>query len=89
MHDICPVYGFTKDYIRSNLGVFPFTNIKINLMLFINSSGHMIYGKAFDLEKGEEIPVPLQLQKLSVHDILLNHTPYLQVREKDRYVELS
>lgn len=63
-----------EDYIRSNLGVVPFTNIKINLMLFINSSGHIIYGKAFDLENGEEIPVPLQLQKLSVHDILLNHT---------------
>ena len=63
-----------EDYIRSNLGTVSFTNIKINLMLFINSSGHIIYGKAFDLEKGEEIPVPLQLQKLSVNDILLNHT---------------
>jgi len=63
-----------EDYIRSNLGIVPFTNIKINLMLFINSSGLIIYGKAFDIDKGEEIPVPLQLQKLSVHDILLNHT---------------
>ena len=70
-------YAFIQDsnenYIRSNLGTLPFTNIKINLMLFINSSGKIVYGKAYDLEKDEEIPVSLKLQSLSASDLLINH----------------
>jgi HAMP domain-containing protein len=43
-------------------------------MLFINRSGEFVYGEAFDLINGKEIPVPQSLeQHISVGSLLLNH----------------
>ncbi|MCX9083894.1 MAG: PAS domain S-box protein [Candidatus Methanoperedens sp.] len=60
------------NYKRMNLIDVTFTNLNINLMLFINSQGRIVYGKAFD-DNGEEIPVPLMLTGLSVNDPLMAH----------------
>jgi HD-GYP domain-containing protein (c-di-GMP phosphodiesterase class II)/HAMP domain-containing protein len=46
----------------------------VNLMLFIHSSGRIVFGKAFDLQNGEEIPVPQSLQeRLFDNDLLVRH----------------
>ncbi|MFC2051463.1 CHASE4 domain-containing protein [Chloroflexota bacterium] len=45
-------------YIQSNLVMATFINLKLNLMLFINSSGQTIFGKAVDLTSEEEVPIP-------------------------------
>jgi len=71
-------YDFIEDanneYIESNLIDGTFTNLRLNLMLFINSSGQIVYGKAFDLQNEEEIPVPQALQgHLSASDRLVHH----------------
>ena len=71
-------YNFIGDanneYIESNLVDGTFTNLRLNLMLFINSSGQIVYGKAFDLQNEEEIPVPQALQEhLSATDLLVHH----------------
>ncbi|MCX9083140.1 MAG: PAS domain-containing protein [Candidatus Methanoperedens sp.] len=63
-----------EEYIRSNLRLEIFTNLRVNLMMFIHSSGNIVYGKAFDLENQTEVPVPRYFKdKLSPDDYLLQH----------------
>ncbi len=58
-------YAFIEDgneeYIESNLGDETFVVLKLNLMLFIDSHGDVVFGKAVDLETEEEIPIPQDL----------------------------
>jgi PAS domain S-box-containing protein len=63
-----------EDYIRSNLVDETFTGFRINLMLFIDSSGRVVFGKAFDLHEEEEVAVPPGLyEHLSEDSPLLRH----------------
>ena len=52
-------YFFVEDlneaYIRSNLMDATFLGLNLNLMVFINSSGQVVFNKAFDLQKKAEI----------------------------------
>jgi len=71
-------YTFIEDanaeYIKTNLVDETFITMRLNLMLFINSSGCIVFGKAFDLYNEEEIPVPQSLQKhLSDKEVLWHH----------------
>ena len=56
-------YAFMEDandeYVERNLADATF--VDLNLMLFINSSGKVVFSKAFDLDNGREVPVPPQL----------------------------
>ncbi|MFC2056511.1 CHASE4 domain-containing protein [Chloroflexota bacterium] len=58
-------YTFIEDtnneYIRSNLTYEAFINLRLNLMLFFDSSGQLVFGKAFDLDNEEEIPISQSL----------------------------
>lgn len=68
------INDINEDYIGSNMLLEIFTNIRVNLMLFINSSGTIVYGKAYDLENEVEIPVPRYFtEKLPPDDYLLQH----------------
>jgi PAS domain S-box-containing protein len=62
-------------YIKSNLpNSEAFTSIGVELMLFINNSGQIVYGKMVDLESGAEIPIPESLtSQLKVDSPLLSH----------------
>jgi len=71
-------YAFIEDantdYIDSNLVDGAFIELRLDFMLFINTTGQIVFGKAFDLHNEEEIPVPQSLQEhLSAHDLLLYH----------------
>ena len=71
-------YAFIEDantdYIESNLIDGTFTELNLNLMLFINSSGRTVFSKAFDLHNEAEIPMSQSLQEhLSTSDLLLTH----------------
>ena len=71
-------YAFIEDtntdYIDSNLTDGTFTELRLNFMLFINTSGQVVFSKAFDLHDEEDIPIPQSLQgHLSAHDLLLYH----------------
>jgi diguanylate cyclase (GGDEF)-like protein/PAS domain S-box-containing protein len=71
-------YDFIKkkspEYIRINPTDKSFSELKINLMLFINSSGQVVFGKAFDLQTQREIPVPQSIQKhIFPHSLILRH----------------
>jgi signal transduction histidine kinase len=72
-------YNFIQDsnddYIDSNLVDDTFVNLDLNIMLFINSEGTVVYGKAFDLTKMQETPVPQELlDQLSANDFLWRHS---------------
>ena len=61
-------------YIDSNLPNVTFTNLDVELMLFVNNSGQIVFGKMVDLENGEEIPIPESLNsQLQVGNRLLSH----------------
>jgi sensor domain CHASE-containing protein len=71
-------YAFIQDansnYVGSNLVDDTFVNLRLNIMLFINSTGNIVYGKAFNLQNMTETPVPQDmLQLLSATDFLWHH----------------
>jgi sensor domain CHASE-containing protein/nitrogen-specific signal transduction histidine kinase len=60
-----------NQYIAANLADPTFTTQSLNLMLFINSSGQIVYGKAFDIQNATEIPVPESvINEVSAHELL-------------------
>jgi signal transduction histidine kinase len=72
-------YLFIQDvndhYAESNLVDDTFANLRLNMMLFINSTGNVVYGKAFNLQNMSETPVPQDmLQLLSANDFLWHHS---------------
>jgi len=62
-----------EEYIASNLADKAFTDFRLNLILFVNPSDQIIFGKSFDLESKSEIPVPQSLQDHLPDDALLRH----------------
>jgi len=62
------------DYIESNLFDDIFVNLRLDIMIFINSAGDIVYGKAFNLTTMNETPVSQDLLNLlSVNDFLWGH----------------
>lgn len=59
-----------QDYIESNLLDGTFVTLRLNLMLFIDTSGQIVFGKAFDLEN--EVTIPL-MPGIEEHLIELQH----------------
>jgi len=71
-------YAFIQDandnYLKSNLVDDTFANLRLNMMLFMNSTGNVVYGKAFNLQNMSETPVSQDLlQLLSANDFLWHH----------------
>ena len=58
-------------YIESNLVNEDFQEAGINCMLFINTSGRLVYGKAFDLQNDTQTPLPPDLVGLVASHPLL------------------
>jgi sensor domain CHASE-containing protein len=59
------------NYINSNIGDTAFTALKINILLFVNLSGQIVCGRAYDLHNMTEVPVPESIEReLSSHDVL-------------------
>lgn len=71
-------YQFIEDanpeYVESNLVDSTFVELRLNLMLLVNRSGEVVFGKGLDLLSGEEAPVPRSLlDQLSTSNTLLKH----------------
>lgn len=71
-------YQFVEDgneaYIRFNLSDDVFENLRLNLMLFIHTSGRVVYGKMYDLENRREIPLPAAVNSLATDPVITDHT---------------
>jgi len=70
-------YAFIQDanlaYVQGNLSDLTFINLRLSLMVFVDSSGRIVYSKAVDLKSGRQVPVP---QGLETH--LFSDSPLLQ-----------
>jgi len=71
-------YTFIKDlnndYIQANLVDASFINLRINLILFVNNSGQVVAGMAFDLQNMTETSLPQSfLELLSTNDLIWRH----------------
>jgi sensor domain CHASE-containing protein/two-component sensor histidine kinase len=53
-----------KQYVDTNIQNQTFDSLKINVIIFVNTSGSIIYGKSIDIYTGEEKPIPKNLLKL-------------------------
>lgn len=62
-----------EEYINTNLINATFTNLNLNIMLFFNSSGGLVYGNAYDFVDEEDMPIPAALRDLPPDDRLLIH----------------
>ena len=63
------------DYEEVNLNPTSFTNIRINLAVYVNQSGQMVYGTSFDPATQQSTSVPEAIQqKLAPGSILLQNT---------------
>jgi len=64
----------SNEYIQSNLTDETFVNLRLNVMVFIHSSGRVVFDKAFDLHNEEEIAISQGVtQYLSTTGLLLGH----------------
>jgi PAS domain S-box-containing protein len=61
-------------YITSNLPNETFANLGVELMLFLNNSGQVVFGKMVDLETDAEIPIPESIySQVQVSSLLITH----------------
>ena len=73
-------YNFVEDansdYIESNLVDLTFANLRLNLMLFVNSSGQVVLARGFNLNDEREIPLANSLgeEMLRSNGLLLHHS---------------
>lgn len=77
-------YQFIEDvnpaYIQSNLTDAAFTNLRLNVMVFIHSSGRIVSGKAYDLQNQRAVPLPPTLSAYLTRDsVLLQHPDLMSV----------
>lgn len=61
------------DYIERNIPDTTFIEIRLNLMLFVNSTGGIVFGRGFDLQNRTELPIPPSFKDISANSILLHH----------------
>ncbi len=50
-------------FIKSNIVDQSFIGMRINFIIFVNSSGEIVYGRGFDLVQRKEMPIPTSLRK--------------------------
>ncbi len=62
------------DFVERNIPNKTFLEMRLNLMLYINSSGGVVFGRSFDLVDERAVPVPESLKEyLAADSILLKH----------------
>jgi PAS domain S-box-containing protein len=68
------VQNGNSEFIASNLVPEGLANLRVNIAVFVNSSGKIVYGTGFDSEKVKLTPVPEALKRhISLSDRLLQH----------------
>jgi PAS domain S-box-containing protein len=58
----------TPDYLGANFPDATFINSRLSLVILIDTQGQIVFAKAFDLDRNEELPVSPQWQTLTAQD---------------------
>ncbi|VVB87386.1 Methanogenesis regulatory histidine kinase FilI [uncultured archaeon] len=62
------------DYVTRNIPDNSFTEMRLNIMIFTNSSGGIVFERGFDIQNKTVIPVPVSLRKyLSRNSPIFQH----------------
>lgn len=66
------------DYLQANLTDNTLENLRLNLIVFVHSSGRIVASKAYDLQHRREMPLPPSLSAhLTPSSVLLDHRDWL------------
>ena len=69
------IQNANEDYMRANLTPATLANLKLNLALYVDTSGQIVFGTGFDLKHRNFTPIPEVIrQHLSLQDPLLQHS---------------
>lgn len=69
------VNGKNKEYVNVNLVDSTFVTLRLNLIMFFDSYGKLIFSKAFDLKEKKAIPMPKSIKDhLSADSPLIRHS---------------
>ncbi|WP_255680700.1 CHASE4 domain-containing protein [Methanosarcina sp. DH2] len=75
-------YRFIEDtneqYIDINLQNQTLAGINVNVMIFVNDSGEVVYVKSVDIRTSEESPVPMELLAMIENGSLLTKARTIQ-----------
>ncbi|MDI6643792.1 MAG: CHASE4 domain-containing protein [Methanobacteriaceae archaeon] len=67
------VEGNNPDFIETNLQPETFSRLNLNLILFIDNDGQIIYGKGFNLKENRELELPSDFNRtLALDNPLIN-----------------
>lgn len=68
------VQNGNREFVRSSIADSTFQDLRLDLMLFVHSSGRVVFGRSFDPKSGKPLKVPAGLmQHLSPGSRLLTH----------------
>jgi PAS domain S-box-containing protein len=67
--------GPETNYKQSNLNAETLANVNINLILYINSSGKLVYGTGLDIAKQQKIPIPEAIKEHITPNSVLLRSP--------------
>lgn len=70
-----------SDYIAKDLTDSTVSNLGMDLILYVNNAGELVYGKAMDLENEVEIPLPS-----SVAELMSPGSPLIQMTDEQSSV---
>ena len=69
------ILGENDTYVEDNLSSDTLINLDVNLMIFINTEGEIIFSRAIDTDSGEDIDLPEGLDAyLNPDGMLVHHT---------------
>jgi PAS domain S-box-containing protein len=68
------VAGNNPNFITNNLPSNIFLRLHLNLIMFVDNDGKIIYGKAYDLEKEQYIDLPQNLSNFTKDSPILQHS---------------
>lgn len=75
------IFDRNEAFIQSNVVDVTFTGLDINLMVFLDTSGQVVYARAFDLHSQRQVPIPAGIEShLSPGSPLLDHPDPESVR---------
>ena len=74
----------TPAYIERNLADTTFTNLRVNLLVYVRLPDRIVFAKAFDLERGQEIALPAGLA-----EHLKSGAPLLSLTELSGIIQIS
>ncbi len=67
------VSGKNPGFVSKNLPPNIFNRLHLNLIIFVNNNGKIVYGKAYDLTKSQYVNLPQNMSNFTKNDTLLQH----------------